>query len=268
MLTAEEATARLATLHDPAWRALAARRTGALPGPLREPAMALLSAGPSSADSDDIAAHKNRQLAAAATLDELSAAERGELLSALHPGLGPALARWWTDGQERPYLRGWSRKAFRILGSPQVTRHGRLDELTQLLRLTGPYDADPAWLAIWGGYQLAPRHYWTFGQKVIGGLLASAIDLGGPAGDETLATLLEIGNGEHPTAMMGRHVIVARRPGGALCIIPVGSQHRGRLFLPFADDDPKTAEIVAKVLLLARDHEIRDPTILEQLGWT
>jgi hypothetical protein len=58
---------------------------------------------------------------------------------------------------------------------------------------------------------------------------------------------------------------VHRRPGGALCIVPVGAQHRGRLFLPFADDDPKTAEIVAKALLLARDHEIKDPTILEQL---
>jgi len=55
------------------------------------------------------------------------------------------------------------------------------------------------------------------------------------------------------------------RPGGAICIIPVGSQHRGRLFLPFADDDPKTAEIVSKALLLARDREIKDPTILEQL---
>jgi hypothetical protein len=58
---------------------------------------------------------------------------------------------------------------------------------------------------------------------------------------------------------------VHRRPGGAVCIIPVGSQHRGRLFLPFADDDPKTAEIVSKALLLARDHEIKDPTILQQL---
>ena len=58
---------------------------------------------------------------------------------------------------------------------------------------------------------------------------------------------------------------VHQRPGGAVCIIPVGSQHRGRLFLPFADDDPKAAEIVTKVLLLARDHEIRDPSILEQL---
>jgi hypothetical protein len=58
---------------------------------------------------------------------------------------------------------------------------------------------------------------------------------------------------------------VHRRPGGAVCIIPIHSQHRGRVFLPFADDDPKTAEVLAKVLLLARDAEIRDPTILEQL---
>jgi len=58
---------------------------------------------------------------------------------------------------------------------------------------------------------------------------------------------------------------VHRMPGGALCLMPVHSQHRGRLFLPFADDDPKTAEVITKVLLLARDAEIQDPTILEQL---
>ena len=52
MLTAEEATARLATLHDPAWREPAARRAAALPRPLREPAKALLSAGPSSTGPD------------------------------------------------------------------------------------------------------------------------------------------------------------------------------------------------------------------------
>ncbi len=59
--------------------------------------------------------------------------------------------------------------------------------------------------------------------------------------------------------------VVHRQPGGALCIVPVHSQHRGRLFLPFADDDPKTAEVTSKVLLLARDNQIRDPTILEQI---
>jgi hypothetical protein len=58
---------------------------------------------------------------------------------------------------------------------------------------------------------------------------------------------------------------VHRQPGGALCIIPVGSQHRGRLFLPFADDDPKTAEVVSKTVMLARDDQIQDPTILSQL---
>ena len=42
-------------------------------------------------------------------------------------------------------------------------------------------------------------------------------------------------------------------------------QQRGRFFLPFADDDPKTAEVVAKVLLLAQDEKIQDPTILEQI---
>ncbi len=53
--------------------------------------------------------------------------------------------------------------------------------------------------------------------------------------------------------------------GAALSVIPVHSQHRGRMFLPFVDDDPKTAEIMSKVLLLAKDHEIKDPTILTQI---
>ncbi|MGF1667422.1 MAG: hypothetical protein ACFCVC_14265 [Acidimicrobiia bacterium] len=49
------------------------------------------------------------------------------------------------------------------------------------------------------------------------------------------------------------------------CIIPVDAQRRGRIFLPFADDDPKTAEIISTVLMLALDTLIKDPTILEQL---
>ncbi len=59
--------------------------------------------------------------------------------------------------------------------------------------------------------------------------------------------------------------VVHQQPGGYVCIVPVHSQHRGRIFLPFADDDPRTAEVMAKVLLLARDQEIKDPTILEQI---
>jgi hypothetical protein len=62
--------------------------------------------------------------------------------------------------------------------------------------------------------------------------------------------------------------VVHRLPGGSLCIVPVHAQHRGRLFLPFADDDPRTAEVISKTLLLARDSEIQDPTILDQLRAT
>ena len=58
--------------------------------------------------------------------------------------------------------------------------------------------------------------------------------------------------------------VVHRMPGGQLFIVPVHSQHRGRIFLPFADDDPKTAEVMSKVIMLAQDDTIKDPTILEQ----
>lgn len=58
---------------------------------------------------------------------------------------------------------------------------------------------------------------------------------------------------------------IHKLPGGTLWIIPVHSQHRGRVFLPFADDDPKTAEIISKALLLARDKDIQDPAVLAQI---
>ncbi|MBD5454773.1 MAG: DUF4132 domain-containing protein [Lachnospiraceae bacterium] len=50
-----------------------------------------------------------------------------------------------------------------------------------------------------------------------------------------------------------------------LFIVPVHSQHRGRIFLPFVDDDPKTAEIMSKILLFAEDGKIKDPKILRQI---
>lgn len=59
--------------------------------------------------------------------------------------------------------------------------------------------------------------------------------------------------------------IAHKMPGVALSILPVHSQHRGRMFLPFLDEDPKTAEIMSKILLLAKEKEIQDPTILTQI---
>ena len=51
-----------------------------------------------------------------------------------------------------------------------------------------------------------------------------------------------------------------------LSIIPVHSQHRGQIFLPFIDDDPKSAEIISKMKLLSEDNKIQDPTILSQIN--
>ncbi|SCW82277.1 protein of unknown function [Paenibacillus tianmuensis] len=59
--------------------------------------------------------------------------------------------------------------------------------------------------------------------------------------------------------------IVHKKGTGALTILPVHSQSRGRLFLPFADSDPRTAEIMSKLLLLAEDSKIKDPSILAML---
>lgn len=52
---------------------------------------------------------------------------------------------------------------------------------------------------------------------------------------------------------------------GMLPVFPVHSQQRGRIFLPFVDSDPKTAEIVSKALMLANDKKIKDPAILSHL---
>lgn len=59
--------------------------------------------------------------------------------------------------------------------------------------------------------------------------------------------------------------IVHQAGGSMLYVIPVHSQHRGRIFLPFIDEDPKTAEIMSKILLFAEDGKIKDPKILEQI---
>lgn len=63
---------------------------------------------------------------------------------------------------------------------------------------------------------------------------------------------------------MGSGVVHAEAVG-MIAILPVHSQARGRIFLPFADEDPKTAEIMSKIILLAEDGKIKDPSILSQI---
>jgi hypothetical protein len=60
--------------------------------------------------------------------------------------------------------------------------------------------------------------------------------------------------------------VIHKSGTGMIAVLPVHSQARGKIFLPFADDDPKTAEVLSKILLLADDTKIKDPTILRQMG--
>lgn len=205
-LIAEEASARLASLADPQWRLRAEGRVRKLPRRLREPAGAFLAAPPKHHVPASVQEYRERQTAAARHLDELPDDQRLSVMEALLPGLGTALARWWVEAQGWPYQRGWTRKAFRAPQAPEQTVEGRRAELSALIEVAGPFDADPVWLAGWGGH-LALGHMPV--ARAIGGVLACAIDLGGRCGDETLATIITVASGEHPVGLMGRHVVAA-----------------------------------------------------------
>lgn len=59
--------------------------------------------------------------------------------------------------------------------------------------------------------------------------------------------------------------IIHKAAGHMINVLPVHSQSRGKIFLPFIDEDPKTAEIMSKIVLFARDEKIKDPYILSQI---
>ena len=79
------------------------------------------------------------------------------------------------------------------------------------------------------------------------------------------------GNHAHIKGKYGEYTIhlgsgVIHMMGGTMiAVLPVHSQHRGKLFLPFIDDDPKTSEILTKILFFAEDNKIKDPAILSQI---
>lgn len=63
--------------------------------------------------------------------------------------------------------------------------------------------------------------------------------------------------------------IAHREPGTMIPLRTDPQTERGRIFLPFADDDPQGIDVLSRVLLLANDDKIRDPALaqaLRQLG--
>jgi hypothetical protein len=48
--------------------------------------------------------------------------------------------------------------------------------------------------------------------------------------------------------------------------VPAGGKRAGAVFLPFADEgDSKISEVISKILLLASDDTVKDPSILSQI---
>jgi hypothetical protein len=62
---------------------------------------------------------------------------------------------------------------------------------------------------------------------------------------------------------LGNGTIYTEPGGRYLCIVP--RYNTQKLYLPFEESDPKTSEILSKILLLSHDETITDTTILRQL---
>jgi Family of unknown function (DUF5724)/Domain of unknown function (DUF4132) len=203
VLTAEEARARLAATADGGWKTALESRVGALPAEHQDIAHQLAGTRYDGQGWDAYADWHRRQWRAAEAVDGWGDAERLELMTALSPGLGAALARYWVDGQAQPYQTGYTRRSFRAPRDPSLTRHTRAGTVVTIVHSTGPHRAaDPGWLAVWAQW------LWSgIGPVPVGDaaarVLAAAID--GAGGAAVRDTLIEIGTGEHPLGVWGRY---------------------------------------------------------------
>ena len=59
--------------------------------------------------------------------------------------------------------------------------------------------------------------------------------------------------------------VIHKVGGHQINVLAVESGKKSKLFLPFIDEDPKTAEIMTKVLTFAQDDRIKDPYIMRQI---
>lgn len=59
--------------------------------------------------------------------------------------------------------------------------------------------------------------------------------------------------------------IIHQKHGSTIHVLPIHSQRRGKLYLPFIDEDPKCQEIISKIIMLSEDYKLKDPTVLSQI---
>ncbi|MBR1851803.1 MAG: DUF4132 domain-containing protein [Lachnospiraceae bacterium] len=169
-----------------------------------------------------------------------------------------ALADWFspadTEAPTLEYVSFYDRKSFGAMKLSQVP-----DAIySEVMR-----DVDLAVsVAHVGGVDPETSHSTMEMRKVICAFNVELFGLGNVTFEGTHARI----EGTHAQYSVHLGSGVIHKLGGPMInILPVHSQARGKLFLPFIDDDPKTAEIMSKILLLAEDYKIKDPYIMEQI---
>ena len=203
MLDQQQAEKQLEKFKVGNWRKLQGQRLERLPSKLCYAGRALLGIQPSGKRRLDFEKLHRAQAAAAADLDAMTPAERGEVFAALFPKLAELIEAAWQLQMRMPYQwsSGWHRKGFRAPNRPEASRRSRGYWLSDLIDRCEGFDQDAVWLAAWAGRISA-----YYAADTIGILLAAAIDRGDDCGNKVFDILCQSASGQHPIGTMGRHV--------------------------------------------------------------
>jgi hypothetical protein len=201
MLTTDEARKQLAGLADPQGVAEAEARVARLPAELSQMGRSLLKGEEPLLDRTP--EKYAERLALRRQMDELSDHERQKLFEALMPPIARHVDASWNLQKTGPYQTGFYRRAFRAPHHPETSLAARFDWLTGLLRTVLPYRYDLDFLTEWAPHM-------QYGSPVrVGQLLAAVLDGGGTEAERTFGALMSTVRGEHPVAVMGRHITTA-----------------------------------------------------------
>ncbi len=141
-----------------------------------------------------------------------SDADRREFFAQMFPKLAEHLEAVWQGLPQTPYERsGHDSTPFRAPGHPIIVAQHRDRWIQGVISDLAGHDPDPIWLATWGA------HVGYFGiDASTGAVLASAVDAGGPVGEQVFDILKQSATNQHEIAQMGLHVIgtllMCRRP--------------------------------------------------------
>ena len=170
-----------------------------------------------------------------------------------------ALADWFSPADvEAPtleYVVFYDRKSFRRI---------KIKDVPEIIYSEVMRDVDLAVsVAHAGGVDPETSHSTIEMRRVIGEFNAELFGLKNVTFEKSHA-LIEGSRAEY-SIHLGSGVI-HQSGGHQINVLPVHSQSRGKIFLPFLDEDPKTAEIMSKILLFSQDNKIKDPYILDQIS--